>query len=66
MRFVSGEMIEAFGDAPGGGMRAPCGLRFGEAGDEGLRVGVRGGVGVVESFEFGVHAGSSSSESQSI
>jgi hypothetical protein len=30
-------------------------LGFGEAGDERLRVGLRGGVGVVQSFEFGVH-----------
>jgi hypothetical protein len=45
-----GEMIEAFGDAPGGWVGAPGGLRFGEAGDEGLRVGLRGGEGVVQGF----------------
>jgi hypothetical protein len=50
-----GEMIEAFGNAPRGGMRAPGGLGFGEADEEGLRVGVGGGVGVVQSFNLGVH-----------
>jgi hypothetical protein len=50
-----GEMIEAFGNAPRGGMRAPGGLGFGEAGEEGLRVGMGRGVGVVQSFDLGVH-----------
>jgi hypothetical protein len=52
-----GEMIEAFGDAPGGGVRAPGGLGFGEADQEGLRVGVGGRVGSVEILEFVMHAG---------
>lgn len=42
-----GEMIEAFGDAPRGGMRAPGGSGFGDADEEGLRVGLRGRIGVV-------------------
>jgi hypothetical protein len=48
-----GEMIEAFGDAPCGGMRAPGGLGFGEAGDERFGVGSCGGVSVIETFDFG-------------
>jgi hypothetical protein len=50
-----GEMIEAFGNAPRGGMGTPGGLGFGETGEEGLRVGVGRGVGVVQSFDLGVH-----------
>ena len=41
------EMVEAFGDAPRGGMRAPGGLVFGQASDQGLCVFFRGGVCVV-------------------
>lgn len=45
-----GEVVEAFRDAPGGGIGAPGGLGFGEAGDEGFGVGLSCGVGVVEKF----------------
>jgi hypothetical protein len=51
------EVIEAFGDAPCGGMGSPGGLVFGEIGDEGLRVGLCGGVGVIEILNVGMHAG---------
>jgi hypothetical protein len=46
-------VIEAFRDAPGGGVGAPCGLVLGEAGDEGFGVGLSCCVGVVQEFQFG-------------
>ena len=46
----SGEMIEAFGDAPRGGMRAPCALSLGEICDECLSVGLHGGESIIEEF----------------
>jgi hypothetical protein len=49
------EMIEAFGDAPCGGMRAPGGLGFGEIGDERVRVFLYCDERVVESLDFRIH-----------
>ena len=55
------EMIEAFGDAPCRGMRAPSGLGFGQIGDECVRVFLYCHECVVESldFGFGMHVGCS-------
>jgi hypothetical protein len=52
-----GEMIEAFADAPCGGMRAPGGLSFGEVGDECVCVFFDCDEGGIESLDFGVNAG---------
>jgi hypothetical protein len=51
-----GEMIEALGDAPSSGMRAPSGLLLGQGGDERRGIVLHCDVSVVESLDFGVHA----------